>query len=61
MSLDKAILHKKEHRKLTRQASKYCWNHGGCSYCLSGRMYRTNKEKQRTDYDKETILQEKSL
>ena len=48
MSFDKAIEHNKEHRKPYRGSKaidKTCRCHGSCMYCLSNRMYRTNKDK----------------
>lgn len=50
MSLDKAILHGKEHRKPYtggKAIDKMCRNHGGCEYCLGNRLYQTKKEKDR--------------
>ena len=46
MSLDKGILHNKEHRKPyygSKAIDKTCRNHGGCDWCLENRMYRSNK------------------
>lgn len=43
MSLDKAINHKKEHRKPYRGAKAVdcqCRNHGDCPYCQSNRMHK---------------------
>ena len=42
MSLDKAILHGKEHRKPYRgakAADSACRNHGGCPWCTRNRLY----------------------
>lgn len=42
MSLDKAIEHKKEHRKHYRGSKAWdctCRNHGSCSYCESNRRH----------------------
>ena len=51
MSFDKAIEHKKEHRKpyrkLCEQIDKSCRCHGGCEYCLGNRMYQKKKELQK--------------
>ena len=54
MSLDKAIEHGKEHRKPYRKAKAvdpYCRNHGGCSYCEKGRLYK-NKKRENEAKDK---------
>ena len=43
MSLDKAVLHKKEFRKPYRGAERYftsCRNHGDCAYCEQNRRYK---------------------
>jgi len=43
MSLDKAIEHKKEHRKQYRGAKavdKSCRNHGGCPHCEARRKHK---------------------
>lgn len=58
MSLEKAILHKKEHRKQYtggKAIDKSCRNHGSCTWCLENRMhkYRVRKEaakKQEKEY-----------
>jgi len=50
MSLDKAILHGKEHRRAYRGCRAWdmtCRNHGSCMYCLKSRTYRTQKEMER--------------
>jgi hypothetical protein len=49
MSLDKAIMHKKEHRKEYTGAkwwAKSCRNHGDCPWCQGNRKYRYNKRKE---------------
>jgi hypothetical protein len=41
--LDKAIEHRKEHRKQYRGAKavdKSCRNHGGCPHCEAGRKHK---------------------
>ena len=46
MSLDKAIAHKKEHRKPYRGAKaidKRCRNHGGCDWCKGNRLFKFRK------------------
>ncbi len=43
MSLDKSIKSGKEKRDPYRKSSSACWNHGGCSFCLSNRVHRYNK------------------
>lgn len=43
MSLDKAILHKKEHRKPYRGSKAFdssCRNHGSCPWCRDNRMHK---------------------
>lgn len=48
MSLDKAILYGKEHRKPYRRAKAVdasCRNHGNCSWCESNRTIQEQKEK----------------
>lgn len=51
MTLNKAIEHKKEHRKQYRGAKSVdtaCRNHGGCPYCEENRLHKdkVSKEKQ---------------
>lgn len=49
MSLDKAIEHKKEHRKKyygAKAVSKHCRNHGGCPYCENNRLYNYKKKQE---------------
>ena len=44
MSLDKAIEHGKEKRKIYRKAKvidSSCRNHGSCPYCREGRLHST--------------------
>lgn len=46
MSLDKAIEHKKEHRKTYKGAKavdKFCRNHGECPWCKENRIYKNIK------------------
>lgn len=46
MSLNKAIEHKKEHRKQYRGAKlvdSFCRNHGSCSWCRENRQYKNLK------------------
>lgn len=53
MSLDKAIKHHKEHRKVYRGGKaidKTCRNHGGCPACLSNRTHTTEQRKQSAEY-----------
>ena len=52
MSLDKAIEHKKEHRKKYyggKAIDSTCRNHGGCPACLSNRMHSTNLKNDRDE------------
>lgn len=47
MSLDKAILHGKEHRRQYKGAKacdKSCRNHGDCPWCLENRLYKNKKK-----------------
>ena len=46
MSLEKAIRHGKENRKLFRGAKRVdrqCRNHGSCPHCKSNRLYSSQK------------------
>lgn len=46
MSLDKAILHRKEYRKPYRGSKaidKSCRNHGGCEWCKQNRLHKFKK------------------
>lgn len=50
MGLEKAIEHKKEHRKPYRGSKAIdcsCRNHGTCGYCLSNRLNKNNKREQK--------------
>lgn len=41
--LDKAILHRKEHREPYRRSKaidRTCRNHGSCSYCQDNRLWK---------------------
>lgn len=54
MSLDKAILHGKEHRKPYRGAKavdKTCRNHGSCPYCAEGRKHREKRQLPAEDVE----------
>ncbi len=47
MSLDKAIAHNKEHRKIyygSKSIDKTCRNHGTCIYCQNNRLYKNQKK-----------------
>lgn len=49
MSLDKAIEHKKEHRKPyygAKAIDHTCRNHGGCDVCKGNRTHSTRKRKE---------------
>ena len=62
MSLDKAILHGKEHRKPYlggKAIDKTCRNHGGCSWCLENRLHSTNVKKEKADFSEKEF--EKSI
>lgn len=64
MSLEKAIEHKKEHRKPYRGSKAIdctCRNHGGCDWCLENRMYARKKveeklKKELTEFEKGVII-----
>lgn len=52
MALDKAIEHKKEHRKMYRGSKAIdasCRNHGGCDWCLESRMHKYEKRSRQTE------------
>lgn len=56
MSLDKAIKHKKEHRKPFRGAKAYtcaCRNHGTCSWCIGNRTLFDAKARAALDGQEE--------
>ena len=49
MSLDKAILYGKEHRKpyhKSKRFDKTCRNHGSCPYCRDNRLHNRNKTEE---------------
>ena len=52
MSLNKAIEHKKEYRKMYFDSRKWdhsCRNHGTCSYCYNNRTYSSRKQLTRIE------------
>lgn len=52
--LDKAIEHNKEFRKPyygAKAVSCTCRNHGSCPYCLSNRLYQTNKQLEKMNLE----------
>lgn len=52
MSLEKAIIHKKEHRKPYRGSKRFdcsCRNHGSCGYCESNRTLFDKKARLRVE------------
>ena len=54
MSLDKAILHNKEHRKPYRKAKavdSYCRNHGSCKGCENNRLFFDTKNRRKAELD----------
>ena len=54
MSLDKAIEHKKEHRKKyygAKSIDRTCRNGGSCPYCQENRKYKNKKLKEQEKYD----------
>lgn len=51
MSLNKAILHGKEHRKPYRRSKRFdktCRNHGSCPYCRDNRLHNRYKTDEDT-------------
>ena len=49
MSLNKAILHGKEHRKPYRNSKRFdktCRNHGSCDWCRMNRQHKNLKKMQ---------------
>ena len=49
MSLNKAIDHKKEHRKPyygSKAIDKTCRNHGGCEWCEENRKHKYEKREE---------------
>ena len=58
ISLEKAIKHKKEKRKLYNGAKRVdpaCRNHGSCPYCEGNRLYKSKKQEEET----KSMLKEK--
>jgi len=54
MSLDKAILHHKEHRKPYHGAKAIdptCRNHGSCEHCKSNRLHKYERQKPLEEND----------
>lgn len=48
MSLDKAIKHNKEHRKIyhgSKAIDPSCRNHGDCPICQGNRQYKNTKKE----------------
>lgn len=61
MALDKAIAHKKEHRKIYRGSKAIdasCRNHGGCDWCLENRIHKYDKKKEAARLKEEEFEQE---
>ena len=53
MSLDKAILSKKEHRKKyygSKAIDCSCRNHGSCEWCLENRRIHSLKEIEKLNF-----------
>lgn len=54
MALNKAIEHKKEHRKpyykLCEQIDPSCRNHGGCVWCEENRKYSYKKNIKKMEF-----------
>lgn len=58
MSFDKAIEHKKEHRRPYhggKAVCKSCRNHGGCEWCESNRKHKYRKIEVAMDYREKEI------
>lgn len=54
MSLDKAIRHRKEHRRPYHGAKAIdasCRNHGTCCWCYGNRMARTRREEEKMEQE----------
>lgn len=54
MALDKAIEHKKEHRKPYRGAKsidRTCRNHGSCDWCKCNRLHKFKKNEPIVELD----------
>lgn len=52
MSLDKAIVSGKEHRKMYRGAKAVdctCRNHGSCAWCQGNRTYKNERRELAAD------------
>lgn len=62
MSLDKAILYKKEYRKPYRKAKafvKSCRNNNSCSYCKSNRIFFDYKKRKAAEIDMDDFNKQK--
>lgn len=54
MSLDKAIISGKEHRKPyhnTKAVDSWCRNHGKCLICRVNRMYKNNRRNKAAEQE----------
>ncbi len=54
MSLEKAIIHKKEKRKQYHDSRSFdhtCRNHGSCKWCEGNRKYSDRKRREAADQD----------
>ena len=54
MSLDKAILHGKEHRKAyhgSKSIDRTCRNHGGCEWCAENRKHKFRDKRPMDEED----------
>lgn len=61
MSLDKAIEHKKEHRRPYTGAKAIdhtCRNHGSCDWCKGNRLYQRNKVDEASRQALENIYED---
>lgn len=59
MSIDKAILHGKEHRKPYYHSGRFditCRPHGSCPYCISNRSHASYVRMQAADYQVKEVV-----
>jgi hypothetical protein len=52
MSLEKSVLHGKEHRKPYYRSERFDWScrpHGRCGYCYDRRMHKHRRQKLAAD------------
>lgn len=64
MSLDKAIIHGKEHRKPYDKAKRYfvsCRNHGSCPWCKRNRQHKFRDRHPDEDFESIQITNDATL